>query len=252
MKVIISGCGGKMGTALFELINNDGTHEVVAGIDRVPPKYYPQPVYLSFEDCGVIADSIIDFSRPEVLPSMLKYAVKNKISVVAATTGLDSRDYKAMSEAAEFIPIFHSANMSVGMNLLKTLVKKAAQTLAPGFDIEIIEKHHNQKADAPSGSALILAEAVNSVLENKKEYIYGRKGVSSKRDYDEIGIHAVRGGSIVGDHEVYFIGEQEIIELSHRTLSRSVFAAGALRAAEFIKDKKPGLYGMDDLIGMML
>jgi 4-hydroxy-tetrahydrodipicolinate reductase len=191
---------------------------------------------------------IIDFSNPDALESIVEYAVNNKIPLVMATTGLSSDQKSALKAASTKIPVFFSANMSLGVNLLIDLVKKAAKVLKDNFDIEIIEKHNNQKLDAPSGTALAIADAINTVFEQRQEYIFDRHSRRKKRSKNEIGIHAVRGGTIVGEHQVIFSGNDEIIEINHIAMSKKIFAEGALKAASFIHQKAPGIYGMNDLV----
>ena len=223
--------------------------EIVAGIDLYTEQKYGYPVYACFNDVTVIPDVIIDFSNPKVLPGLLSYAVSNNIPAVICTTGYSEDDITAINEASKSVPIFRSGNMSLGINVLMMLAKKATQILGASFDIEIIERHHNQKLDAPSGTAIMLADSVESALEYQAERVYDRHSVRAKRAYNEIGMHSVRGGTIVGEHEVIFAGENETIELSHSAQSREVFAAGAVKAAIYLSGiTKAGLYNMDDLI----
>ena len=248
LNVIISGCGGYMGNVLTKLIENDDNMEIVAGVDKTPPANRKYPVYLSFEDCSIDTNVVIDFSHPSVLDSVLKYALDKKCALVLAVTGYTEAQNKKVLEASSSIPIFQSGSMSLGVNLLKKLLKQAAAATGNDFDIEIIERHHNRKLDAPSGTALLLADAINESLPDKKTYNCSRSGKSAKRSRNEIGIHAIRGGTIVGEHEVIFAGNDEIIELKHTSLSRDSFATGAIRAAKYIYDKKPGHYNMDDML----
>ena len=191
---------------------------------------------------------IIDFSHPSALEPLLAYATAHKIPAVIATTGLSAEQKEQLAEAAKEIPLFFSANMSLGINLLISLAKKAAALLEESFDIEIIERHHNQKIDAPSGTALAIADGISEVLKNPPEYVYDRHSVRRKRKKNEIGLHAVRGGTIVGDHEVLFAGNDEVIELKHSAASKEVFAVGAVKAAKFLAGKRPGMYSMTDLV----
>ena len=248
LNVILSGCGGYMGNVLTQLIENDDEIEAVAGVDKTPPSGRKYPVYLSFEDCSVDAQAIIDFSHPSAIDSVLEYAQEKNCALVLAVTGYSDEQNKKILEAGKNIPIFQSGSMALGINLMKKLLKQAASAIGADFDIEIIERHHSRKLDAPSGTALLLADAINESLPNKKTYNCSRSGKNAKRDVDEIGIHAVRGGTIVGEHEVIFAGNDEIIELKHTSLSRNIFAVGAIRAAKFIYDKKPGHYNMDDML----
>jgi len=248
LNAIISGCGGFMGNVLTQLIEKDDEVKAVAGVDNTPPANKAYPVYSSFEDCTIDAQVIIDFSHPSALESLLKYALERKCALVLAATGYSNEQNDNILKASETVPIFQSGSMSLGINLMKKLLKQAASAIGADFDIEIIERHHNRKLDAPSGTALLLADAINEALPNKKTYNCSRSGADSKRDKDEIGIHAIRGGTIVGEHEIVFAGNDEIIELKHTSLSRNIFAVGALRAAKFIYDKTPGHYNMDDML----
>lgn len=248
LNAIISGCGGYMGHVLTKLIENDDTINVVAGVDKYCPEDIKYPAYSSFEECVAAAQVIIDFSHPSALDSILKYALQNKCALVLAVTGYTDAQYVQIEKASKSIAIFKSGSMSLGVNLMKRLLQQAASSLGEGFDIEIVERHHNRKLDAPSGTALLLADAINEALPEKKTYNCSRSGQSAKRAENEIGIHAVRGGTIVGEHEVIFAGNDEIIEIKHTSLSRNIFAVGAIRAAKFVCDKKPGLYNMDDML----
>lgn len=248
INVIISGCGGYMGQVLTQLIEKDTALDTVAGVDKTPPANRKYPVYLCFNDCSIDADVIIDFSHPSALDDILKYALDKKCALVLATTGYSNKDNEKINNASRQIPIFQSGSMSLGINLLKKLVMQAAASIGEDFDIEIIERHHNRKVDAPSGTALLLADAINDALPNKKTYNCSRNGTNAKRNNDEIGIHAIRGGTIVGDHEIIFAGNEEIIELKHTALSRSSFANGAVRAAKYIYGKEPNIYNMDDML----
>lgn len=246
MKIIICGICGKMGESLLQLLETDGA-EIVCGVDICSNDKISVPVYKSFEDIKESADAVIDFSSPSALNGEMEWAVKHGIPVVLASTGYSAEQLEYIDECAEKIPVFKTANFSVGINLLVKLVKKSAEVLGEKFDIEIIEKHHGKKADAPSGTALMLADGANSAFESKKEYLNGREGVVGRRG-SEIGIHAVRGGTIVGEHEVLFAGEDEIISLSHSARSKKVFASGAIKAAKWIVGKPAGKYGMNDIL----
>ncbi len=250
MRIIISGIGGKMGHALYFVLSNSKTDEVVAGFDKYANgEDFTVPVFTSLSDVDVEADVIIDFSRPEATPAILEFAKARKMKAVIATTGLTPELIDAVKEASKEIPIFRSANMSLGVNLLINLSKQAARFLGKSFEIEIIEQHHDRKVDAPSGTALSIANKINEVFENKLELTFGRHSDNKLRDKEEIGIHAIRGGTIVGKHDVMFIGTDEVVTLAHEAQSRQVFAFGALRAAAFLMDKTNGLYNMDDIIG---
>jgi len=248
INILLSGCNGKMGQVITRLSEQYDDLKIVAGYDISCNQKNEYPVFSELQKCSVKTDVIIDFSNPAALDSLMAYAVAKKLPIVVATTGLSTAQKSLLEKASETIPVFSSANMSLGINLLIDLVKKAARILELNYDIEIIEKHHNQKLDAPSGTALYIADSINSVLEQKQQYVYDRHSRRKKRSSTEIGIHAIRGGTIVGDHSVLFAGNDEIIEISHSAMSRDIFGTGALRAARFIYAKKPGMYDMDDLI----
>ena len=253
IKVLISGINGKMGQILSGCIAEDENMVVVAGIDKMPDaRQNPFPVYETFSRVIESVDVVIDFSRPEALPDILAFSSKKNIPAVLATTGYSDQDNTMIANASAHIPIFFSANMSLGVNLQMELSKKASEFLGDKFDIEIVEKHHNQKVDAPSGTALAIADKINEAFSGGKQYVYGRTpDVRAKRDVKEIGIHAVRGGTVVGDHDVLFLGNDEVIEIHHRAMSKHIFAEGAIRAAKFIHDKPAGLYSMQDIISGM-
>lgn len=248
INILMSGCNGSMGQVITKLAGQSQEVRIVAGYDIYDKIKNPYPVYPHIGDCQEKADVIIDFSNPDAFEGILEYALNKKVALVMATTGLSQIHIKALENASLQIPVFFSANMSLGVNLVIDLVKKASQVLESSFDIEIVEKHHNQKLDAPSGTALAIADSINSVLEQKQEYIYDRHSRRKKRSQHEIGIHAVRGGTIVGEHTVLFAGNDEIIEIKHTAMSKNIFGVGALRAARFIYRKKPGFYSMKDLI----
>ena len=248
MKLIVSGCNGKMGSVVTKLALANSDIEIVAGFDINEETQYGYEVFRNPDDFQGKADVIIDFSHPAMLESLLSYAVRTKTPIVVATTGLSDEQKQWLKEAAEKTAIFFSANMSLGVNLMIDLVQKAAKILEDDFDIEIIEKHHNQKIDAPSGTALAIADAINDCLEEKKEYVYDRHAVRKKRGKTELGIHTVRGGTIVGEHDVIFAGTDEIIEIKHLAMSKEVFAVGAITAAKYLKGKQPGFYTMKDLV----
>lgn len=251
INILLSGACGRMGKAVAEACAASGNLRVVAGIDISALSCAAASAFPLFEkpsDFTGSADVIIDFSHHTALPALLDYAVKNKIPVIAATTGHDADELNKMNEASKIIPIFYSRNMSLGINLLIELTKKAAAVLGKKYDIEIIERHHNKKLDAPSGTALMIADAASEVLGTDPEYVYDRHSERRARSDNEIGIHSVRGGTIVGDHEVAFCGQDEVISLSHSAYSRSVFADGAVAAAQYIIGKPAGIYNMSDLI----
>lgn len=245
--ILISGANGKMGKKVFEAAGFNDLSKAVCGVDITYDFSNPNfPVYDSFDKVTEKVDVVVDFTSPVCLDNILNFCFKNNCPAVLCTTGYTESDIEKINAASKKIAVFRSGNMSLGVNLLLDLVKKAAATLY-GFDIEIIEKHHNQKVDAPSGTALMLADAAKEVLP-EKEYTYGRKGICGKRDKKEIGIHAVRGGNIVGEHDVIFAGNFETVTISHQATDRSVFANGAIAAANFIAGKKSGLYNMTDVI----
>lgn len=249
IKIILNGCNGKMGQVISKIISENSNFTIAAGIDINTYTKNPYPVYTDFSSCREDADVIIDFSHPSSLSGLLDFAKKRALPVVIATTGLSPVQKKEIEEASADIPIFFSANMSLGVNLITELAKKAAAVLKDSFDIEIIEKHHNQKIDAPSGTALAIADALSDVMTNPAEFVYDRHSTRTKRRKNEIGIHAVRGGTIVGEHEVIFAGLDEVIEIKHSAASKEIFAVGAVKAAEFLFGKDAGMYSMKDLIG---
>lgn len=247
IKTILCGCSGKMGGFVYEATKSQNDIKVVAGVDKYN-NGQGFPIFNSFADINVESDVIIDFSNPVLLDSILGYALKNKVAVVIATTGYNNEQIEKIKTAAKEIPVFFTFNMSIGVNLICSLAKKAATILGDGFDIEIIEKHHNQKIDAPSGTAIMLANAVNEVFDGKKVYEYDRHSKRQKRSNSEIGIHSIRGGTIVGEHDVVFAGHDEVITISHAAYSKEVFAVGAVKAAKFISDKPAGLYDMNSIM----
>lgn len=246
MNILISGALGKMGKKVYEATLNENEIKVVAGIDIKNDTSLSYPVYDNFDKIKEKVDVIIDFSNSSNLNNILAYAEKNKVNVVLCTTGYNDEDVEKIKKASEKIAIFRSSNMSLGVNVLIDLVKKA-NLLLENFDIEIIEAHHNQKVDAPSGTALMIADSIKAQNPDNF-YVYGRNGKVGKRDKKEIGIHAVRGGNIVGKHEVIFAGENETITIAHEASDRGVFAVGAVKASKFLFNKEKGLYSMDDLI----
>ena len=243
------GCNGKMGRVITGLIRDDDAIEIVAGIDTYTGTANDYPVFESIEACDVEADVVIDFSNASAVDHLLDYCAKKKLPVVLCTTGLSEEQLRKVEETAEQTAVLKSANMSLGINLLLKLLQNAAKVLGPaGFDIELVERHHNQKVDAPSGTALALADSVNEALDNQYTYVFDRSQVRQKRGEKEIGISAVRGGTIVGDHEVIFAGADEVIEFKHTAYSKAVFGKGAVEAAKFLAEKKAGKYDMSDVI----
>ncbi len=250
VRAIMHGCNGHMGQVISSLAAADDGIEIVAGVDLNDTKENPYPVFKSLWDCDVEADVIIDFCSAKAIDGLLDYSLEKKIPVVVCTTGLSEEQTARVKEISSSVAVLKSANMSLGINMLLKLLKEAALTLAPaGFDIEIVERHHNQKVDAPSGTALALADSINEALDDRYVYKYDRSQVREKRSKNEIGISAVRGGNIVGDHEVIFAGTDEVIEFKHTAYSKAVFAKGALEAAKFLAGKPAGFYDMSDVIG---
>lgn len=246
--IMICGANGKMGQTLAEAASKTEGVRIVAGVDKFPDsRQNPFPVYAQIEQCREQADVIVDFSRPEALADNMRYAREHNMALIIATTGFSDAEKAKIAEASEHIPVFMSANMSLGVNVQMELSKRAAECLGEAFDIEIIEQHHNQKVDAPSGTALALAEAINETFIDPKELLCGRGKTSPKRGR-EIGIHAIRGGTLPGEHSVLFIGPDEVLEIRHTAQSRQIFAYGALRAARFIAGKPAGFYNMNDMI----
>lgn len=249
IRIIMNGCNGKMGRVISAMIEEDPDTQMAAGIDVRDDGSNLYPVFTDISECDVEADCLIDFSIADAVDGVLDYCVEKKLPCVLCTTGLSEAQIARVQEAAGKTAILRSANMSMGVNLLFKMLKEAAGVLAPaGFDIEIVEKHHNLKLDAPSGTALALADAINEELDNSYEYVYDRSGRRERRPRKEIGISAVRGGTIVGDHDVIFAGEDEVITFSHRAYSKAAFGKGAVQAAKFLAGKAPGLYDMSSVI----
>lgn len=249
IKAIMNGCNGKMGQVISGICKEDPEIEIVAGVDLYDGVENDYPVYPNISVCDMKADVIIDFSNAKALDDLLIYSADKQIPVVLCTTGLSEEQIEIVKKASEKTAILKSANMSLGINMLMQLLKQAAAILAPaGFDMEIVEKHHNQKLDAPSGTALALADSMNEALEKAYTYKYDRSQERKKRDKYEIGVSAVRGGNIVGEHEVIFAGLDEVITFEHTAYSRSVFGKGAVEAAKFLAGKPAGFYGMEDVI----
>ncbi len=247
-RIFLNGCCGRMGRAISAMALESEDFEVVAGADIVNNNGFAYPVFESLDKCDVDFDAIIDFSNAKGVPAVIDASLKMNKPLVCCTTGLDEATLAKLQEASASIPVFKSANMSLGINVLIGLVKQAAKTLYPGFDIEILEAHHRRKLDAPSGTAMMIADAINESCNNELEYVYERHSRMQARGDKEMGISAIRGGNIVGEHEVYFISDEETVKISHSAKTRDAFARGALAAANFIKDKKPGMYNMDDMI----
>lgn len=248
INIALVGINGKMGQVICRILSESESARIVCGVDINTEVKNGIPVYSALKDAKEDFDVIIDFSHPSSLEATLEYAVSNKKGLVLATTGLSTQQMETVREASEKTPVFFSANMSLGVNLLIELAKKATALLQENFDIEIIEKHHNQKIDAPSGTALAIADAINDTCDKSNEYMYDRHSTRKKRSKNEIGIHAVRGGTIVGEHSVIFAGTDEIIELKHTATSKEIFAVGAVKAAIFLAGKDVGFYNMNNLI----
>lgn len=250
-KIIMHGCNGHMGQVITDIAAKDTDVEIVAGIDLRPDACSNSyPVFTSLSDCTVDADVIIDFSNSKAVDALMEYSVAKQIPVVLCSTGLDEKQLQLVEESSKKVAVLRSANMSLGINTILKLAATAAQVLAQaGFDIEVVEKHHNQKLDAPSGTALALADAMNEALNQEYHYVYDRTQKREKRDAKEIGIQAVRGGNIVGEHEIFFCGTDEVIEIKHTAYSKAIFAKGSIQAAKFLAGKAPGFYHMNDVIG---
>lgn len=246
IKILLNGCLGKMGQAVEACVNERDDVIISCGVDIAGgDRVYP--VYSCFVDVAEEVDVIVDFSNPLVLDDLLAFAISHKIPAIICTTGFSEAQIQKIKDASAEIPVFYSGNMSLGVNVLIALSKMAAKVLSGSFDIEIVEKHHNLKIDAPSGTALMIADAISEEKENA-QYVYDRHAYRKRRDRSEIGIHSVRGGTIVGEHEVIFAGHDEVISLKHQSQSKGVFASGAVNAAVFIKDKPAGMYDMSDLL----
>lgn len=249
-RIIINGCCGAMGKMTAETAAGDPRYSVVAGVDVSECAAFPFPVYRSIADCAEEADCVVDFSTAKITDRVLECCAAKKLPLVLATTGLSEETLARLAEAGKVIPIVYSANMSLGINTMTRIAQLITPVLAEaGFDIEIVEKHHRRKLDAPSGTALLIADAVNEGAGNKYHYTFDRSTRREKRDPEEIGISSVRGGTIVGEHDLIFAGEDEVIEITHHAYSRAVFARGALTAAAFLAGKEPGVYSMKDVIG---
>jgi len=248
IRVILNGYNGKMGKVLVKLISLDNEMEIVAGIDRDISKSCDFPIYSDIAKCSERGDVVIDFSHHSALPYLIDYCLSTKTPLLTATTGLDGEIVERLVSVSKEIPVFQTANMSLGVNIVTKLVQLASKALGESFDIEIIEAHHNKKVDSPSGTAYMIANSINEALDNKMEYIYGRYGKSDIRKSTDIGIHAIRGGTISGEHTIIFAGPDEVIEIKHTALSKDVFALGAIKAAKYLVSQEKGLYNMNDVI----
>ena len=250
VRAIMHGCNGHMGQVITGLIKDDPEIEIVAGVDPVDCRDNGYPVFPSIDKCTVEADVIIDFTSAKAVDGLIAYSAEKKVPVVLCTTGLSEEQLKSLEEASSQVAVLRSANMSLGINMLMKILQDAAKILVPaGFDIEIVEKHHNRKLDAPSGTAIALADAINESLDNSYHYKYDRSSERVARDPKEIGIQALRGGTIVGEHDIMFAGRDEVITFTHTAYSREIFAKGAVEAAKFLAGKPAGLYDMADVIG---
>lgn len=251
VRLIMHGCNGKMGQVITRMVQEDPNAKIVAGIDSYTGIANDYPVFESIGACDVEADAVIDFSNAAAVDGVLKYCVEKQVPVVLCTTGLSKEQLMRIEEASKKVAVLKSANMSLGVNLLLKLLQDAVKVLAPaGFDMEIVERHHNQKVDAPSGTAIAMADSMNEALDQAYSYNYDRSRERKKREKNEIGISAVRGGTIVGEHEVIFAGADEVIEFKHTAYSKAIFAKGALEAAKFLAGKPAGRYDMTDVTGM--
>lgn len=248
IKIILHGCNGRMGRVLQEIIASSEDCTVVAGIDRYEGNGLTFPVFETPDKCDVTADVVIDFSNHSAIKDLMYYCVDTKTPVVVATTALGDEEKQLLKEASEHIAVFNSFNMSLGINVIAKVMETMMSVLEDDFNVEIVEKHHNQKIDSPSGTALLLADAINDACKVKKDYIYGRHSRADECKMTDLGIHAVRGGTIPGEHTIIFAGPDEVIEVTHTALSRNIFARGALKAAKYISGMKSGLYSMKEMI----
>ncbi len=248
-RIIMVGCNGRMGQMISGIVAEDEQTQIVAGVDIVDNRDNGYPVFTDIDACDVEADVIIDFSSANEFEKRMDYAVRTNTPIVECSTGMSEEQIAYMNETAKKVAVLKSANMSLGINLLIKMLKEAAQKLCvEGFDVEIVEQHHNKKLDAPSGTALALADSVNEAMDNQFEYVYDRSQVRQQREKKELGISAVRGGTIVGDHEVIFAGNDEVITFKHTAYSRAVFAKGSVTAAKFLNGKAAGMYDMADVL----
>lgn len=252
VNIALVGCNGKMGNAVAAAVTNREDCKILFGADPYGTSNYDFPVYSTLDESSQKPDVIVDFSNPASLDGLLGYSLTNNIPCILCTTGYSQEQIDKIKNASKKVAVFYSGNMSLGINLLIELSKEAAKVLGNEFDIEIVEKHHNQKVDAPSGTALMIADGISETLENEPQYVYDRHSYRRKRSKNEIGIHAVRGGTIVGEHEVIFAGHDEVVTITHQAQSKEVFAVGAVNAAVFLADQKPGMYNMGNLLSSKL
>lgn len=249
IKIVLNGCSGKMGKMITECAKNFKNLEIIAGIDKFPSNT-SYPIFENIQDLNIEYDVLLDFSRADALRDLIELTEKTNKPLVICSTGFTQEDLDLIEEKSKSLKLFKTGNLSYGVNLICSLLRKITPMLYGNYDIEIVEKHHNQKVDAPSGTALMLADAAKESIKDTTKYVYGREG-NAKREENEIGIHAVRGGGIIGDHEVIFAGTGEVIELTHKAISREVFAVGALKACEYMASvTQPGIYDMNDVIGL--
>ena len=249
VRILMHGCNGRMGKMITAIANEDESVQITAGVDVNTTAADGFPVFSSIGECDVDYDVIIDFTTASVVSDLLKFAKEHNKPVVLCTTGLSEDQLNEVTETSKSVPILRAANMSLGINVIEKIIRDTVKKLVPeGFDVEIVEKHHNQKLDAPSGTAIALADAMNDEMDGEFDYVYDRSGYRKKRERKELGISAVRGGSIVGEHEIIFAGTDEVITIKHTAYSRAVFAKGAIAAARFLAGKAPGMYDMSDVI----
>lgn len=252
IKIFMHGCCGRMGRVISNMVEQMDDCEIVAGGDVVTQAAgINYPIFSDVSQCDVDFDVIIDFSHFSAVPAILKLALDKKKPIVVCTTAIPEDTCKALDEASKVIPVFKSANMSVGMNVLFELVRKATKALYPGYDIEIVEAHHNRKLDAPSGTAMTIANVIQGSIDGDMELVYDRHSKNEKRKPNEIGMSAIRGGNIVGDHDVYFISDEETVKISHSAHTRDVFGRGAITAAKYVADKEPGMYDMENIVSAL-
>lgn len=252
VNIILCGSNGKMGNAVINAVNKRTDCQISCGVDAFGKNTHDFVTYKSFSEINEKFDVIIDFSNPACLDDMLSYALTNKVPAIICTTGFSVEQISKINEASKIIPVFYSGNMSLGVNLLIELAKKATKVLGNDFDIEVVEKHHNLKVDAPSGTALMIADGISEELEKEPQYVYDRHNYRKKRASNEIGIHSIRGGTIVGEHDVIFAGHDEVITISHQAQSKELFAIGAINASVFIVNKEAGMYNMSDMLSEII
>lgn len=248
LNVLLHGCNGRMGSAVTNAISERDNIRIICGVDPYGTSAYDYPVYKSFQDVIETVDVIIDFSNPALIADLCKYAAENRIPAVICTTGLNDEQKEMVEDLSNKVSVFSSGNMSLGINLLIELCKKASVVFGESFDVEIVEKHHNLKLDAPSGTALMIADGISNVRNDDPRYVYDRHAYRMKRSKNEIGIHSVRGGTIVGEHSVIFAGNDEVLTITHQAQSKSLFATGAVSAAFFIVTQPAGIYDMSDML----